>query len=417
MDTKIIFDHVSKQYWIGSGRESLRESAARIGKRLLSRSRPDDNGEHIWAINDVSFEVKRGEALGIIGQNGAGKTTMLKLISKVTLPTHGRVERNGRISALIELGAGFHPDLTGSENIFLNGAIMGLNRREIRSRFDSIVAFAELEKFINTPVKRYSSGMYARLGFAVAAHVDPDILLVDEVLAVGDEAFQLKCREFIRSFVKSGRISIFVSHNLYAIEQLCDRVLWLDEGKIVYQGAPGDTLRAYMDDTDRRLQLLRDNGRPLAGDRLRIRGLKVMNSLGEEADSFTTGEDISITIDYTSEERLERPYFCVWISEANSANPITAANMLLDNFNLPFVEGGGSLICTFREVPFMPRAYNIWVEVYGADRSQILYKWRVLGGFRIIDRSKKEVGDEEARGRVRFTRAHGIVKVPYKWHL
>lgn len=416
MSTAITFDWVSKRYRIGAGRSSLRETIYELPKRLLRTVEHDDDDQHFFALKDVSFEINKGEAFGIIGPNGAGKTTTLKLLSNITKPTAGKIAVEGRMSALIELGAGFHPDLTGRENIFLNGTILGLSRKEIARRFDDIVAFAEMEKFIDMPVKRYSSGMYARLGFAVAAHVDPDVLLVDEVLSVGDEAFQLKCRDFIHSFVNSGRTSVFVSHNLYAVEQLCDRVMWLDSGKIVDLGKPSQVLRAYMDETDRRLTASMKQQDGYEGDRLRIDSINVKNTDGFEIETIETGDDIVITLNYESNREIEQPHFIVWISEARNNMPVFAANMILDNYEMPNITGHGALTCHFKNVPLMPRAYSIWVEVYGKDRSQILYKWRVVGGFRVLDSGNitSSNGNEE-RGQVRFRRAHGILQVPYEW--
>lgn len=198
-----------------------------------------------WALEDVSFEVQSGEVFGIIGPNGAGKTTILKLLSKVTRPTRGNIVVNGRVAALIELGAGFHPDLTGRENIYLNGAILGLSKAEIERKLDSIVGFAELDRFIDTPVKRYSSGMYVRLGFAVAAHVDPEILLTDEILAVGDMAYQEKCLSRIREFAREGRTVVIVSHDLNSVASLCQRALLLDEGRVTIQGPTAEVIAEY----------------------------------------------------------------------------------------------------------------------------------------------------------------------------
>lgn len=200
----------------------------------------------IWALKDISFEVKRGEVVGIIGRNGAGKTTLLKILSRITEPTEGWAEINGRIGSLLEVGTGFHPELTGRENIYLNGAILGMKRLEINHKFDEIVAFAEIEKFIDTPVKRYSSGMYVRLAFAVAAHLEPEILLVDEVLAVGDAAFQKKCLGKMGDVAKEGRTVLFVSHNMLAVESLCGRVIWLNDGSIVQEGQPSKIISLYL---------------------------------------------------------------------------------------------------------------------------------------------------------------------------
>jgi len=203
--------------------------------------------EEFWALKDVSFEIKSGESVGIIGRNGAGKSTLLKLLSRITEPTAGRIELDGKVASLLEVGTGFHPELTGRENIYLNGAILGMKRAEIKSKFDEIVAFAEVEKFLDTPVKHFSSGMYVRLAFAVAAHLEPDILIVDEVLAVGDAEFQKKCLGKMQSVSeKDGRTVLFVSHNMQAIRQMCRRVIFLRQGKIAYVGDPHEAISAYL---------------------------------------------------------------------------------------------------------------------------------------------------------------------------
>ena len=222
------FDRVSKNYRIFH--EAEEENSPKGLGRLTRRLR--GNWTDFWAIRDVSFEVHRGEALGIIGQNGAGKSTILKLLYNITTPTKGRIAVNGRLAALIEVASGFHPELTGRENVFLNGSLLGMKRREIKRKLDSIVDFAGVSAFIDTPVKRYSSGMYLRLGFAIAAHLDPDILLLDEVLAVGDAVFQTRCIERINQLRNAGTTIVFVSHNLSAVQSLCDRVFLLRQGEI-----------------------------------------------------------------------------------------------------------------------------------------------------------------------------------------
>jgi len=250
-DTVIKVENLSKKYRIGTGdstgyktiRETIVDAFSaplnRIGKMFKSSQRSSVNGhpsssdDVFWALKDVSFEVNRGEVVGIIGRNGAGKSTLLKILSKITEPTTGKVELKGRVGSLLEVGTGFHPELTGHENIYLYGAILGMDRWEISRKFDEIVAFAELEKFIDTPVKRYSSGMYMRLAFAVAAHLEPEILLVDEVLAVGDAQFQKKCLGKMGDVSKEGRTVLFVSHNMAAVKALCQRTLLLGDGSIL----------------------------------------------------------------------------------------------------------------------------------------------------------------------------------------
>ena len=233
-------DHVYKKFRKGGVYDSLRDLVPALTGRLIGgRRAPELSAKEFWAVRDVSFEVKRGEAFGVIGPNGAGKSTMLKLLSGIMRPTRGTLAVRGRLSALIEVSAGFHPDLTGRENVYLNGAILGMTRREVASRFDEIVAFSGLEEFIDTPVKRYSSGMFARLGFSVAAHVDPDILVVDEVLSVGDFVFQQKCIDHMTRVIRGGVTVVFVSHNLQAVASLCRRALLLDRGQAAAIG-PSD---------------------------------------------------------------------------------------------------------------------------------------------------------------------------------
>lgn len=244
---------LSKRYRIGDGLasyETLRESITRLAKapfvRLMGRG---SRQQTIWALDDVSFQVKRGEVLGIIGRNGAGKSTLLRLLGRITEPTRGRAEVWGRVGSLLEVGTGFHPELTGGENVFLNGAILGMKRREIVAKFDAIVSFAEVEKFIDTPVKHYSSGMYLRLAFSVAAHLEPEILLVDEVLAVGDASFQKRCLGKMGEVSQEGRTVLFVSHNIGAVTELCHRALLLEHGKLAAEGPASDVVARYVKST------------------------------------------------------------------------------------------------------------------------------------------------------------------------
>ena len=240
--------NVSKKYKKGESVDSLRDFLPAIVGRSL-RKKPEDklDKDEFWALRDLSFQVVRGEALGIIGHNGAGKSTLLKLLSRIMNPTSGSIAINGKLSALIEVGAGFHDDLTGRENIFLNGVILGMSRAEITRKFDEIVHFSGLEEFIDTPVKRYSTGMYARLGFSVAAHIDPEILLVDEVLSVGDWGFQSKSAQKLEELIKGGATVLFVSHNLKAIGKLCSRCILLEHGKAVKTGSSEEVINSYLD--------------------------------------------------------------------------------------------------------------------------------------------------------------------------
>ncbi len=295
-DIVLRFDQIWKKFRRGEQRhDSLRDLVPSMAKKLFRPRRPEDlRGQEFWAIKDVSFQVERGEALGIIGPNGAGKSTALKLLSGILRPDRGRISVSGKLSALIEVGAGFHPDLTGRENIYLNGAILGMKRKEMDRKLDEIVDFSELSEFLDTPVKRYSSGMYARLGFSVAAHVDPDILLVDEVLSVGDWAFQRKCLEKMEAFVQKGVTIIFISHNLQAVANLCSRGLLLRKGSVVESGPTGQVVRRYLSEA----------ASPARGDvrdrTIWIESVSVVDEEGKEADFLTSGDKVSVIINVRS---------------------------------------------------------------------------------------------------------------------
>ena len=254
-DVAIRVAGIGKQYHLGAPRagystlrDKLQELASSSLRALVRRGRKQESRPSFWALQDVSFEVNQGDVVGIIGRNGAGKSTLLKILSRITEPTTGEADIRGRVGSLLEVGTGFHPELTGRENVFLNGAILGMTRTEIKRRFDEIVAFAEVEKFIDTPVKHYSSGMYMRLAFAVAAHLEPEILIVDEVLAVGDAEFQAKCLGKMGQAAKSGRTVLFVSHNMQAVSSLCRRAILLARGNVALDGAAQDTVAHYLRD-------------------------------------------------------------------------------------------------------------------------------------------------------------------------
>jgi len=251
-ETAIDVQDLSKRYHIGQLRmrhDTLRDALVSAFQRF-GKQRSVDRHPTIWALKDVSFDIQQGQVVGVIGRNGAGKSTLLKILSQITDPTTGRIEIHGRVGSLLEVGTGFHHELTGRENIFLNGAILGMSRAEIRHKFDEIVAFAEVEKFIDTPVKRYSSGMYVRLAFAVAAHLEPEILLVDEVLAVGDAAFQKKCLGKMGDVAKEGRTVVFISHNMAAITQLCHTAVWLEGGRIRKFDLCEEVVKDYLADSN-----------------------------------------------------------------------------------------------------------------------------------------------------------------------
>jgi len=260
----------------------------------------------IWALKDVSFEVKRGEAVGIIGRNGSGKTTILKILSRITAPTEGCVEIHGRVGSLLEVGTGFHPELTGRENIYLNGAVIGMKKAEVERKFDEIVAFSEIEKFLDTPVKRYSSGMYVRLAFAVAAHLEPEILIVDEVLAVGDSEFQKKCLGKMSNVSKEGRTVLFVSHNMGAVNRLCSRSMWLDKGQLKMSGPSEGVIAAYLSmGSGSRGEIMWDDEQQAPGnDCFRLRAVRIRNSSGEVSSTLDTELPFSVEVDYAVKASL-----------------------------------------------------------------------------------------------------------------
>jgi lipopolysaccharide transport system ATP-binding protein len=311
-------DDLSKQYKIGQFegyktlREILTDSLGAPLRRLSPRAwrqapaasgGTDASRDRIWALRGVSFEVKRGDVVGIIGQNGAGKSTLLKILSRITRPTGGFVELHGRVGSLLEVGTGFHPELTGRENIFLNGAVLGMKRSEIARKFDEIVSFAEVEQFIDTPVKRYSSGMYMRLAFSVAAHLEPEILIVDEVLAVGDAAFQKKCLGKIEHVAEHGRTVLFVSHNMAAIQALCSHCIFLQDGRVSFEGDSVQTISKYLSS----VMPARRHASPGVFDltkrenayqpgTLMIRGLTIMNASGAPTETVLVGQGLSLAV-------------------------------------------------------------------------------------------------------------------------
>src|SRR5215212_3073849 len=286
---------VSKKYRI---RRDVEGGASLLRKLLSIRKRKED----FWALKDISFDVQRAEALGIIGHNGAGKSTILKLLSRITTPTTGEIMINGRLSALIEVGSGFHPELTGRENIYLNGSILGMMRREITKKLESIVEFAELRQFIDTPVKRYSSGMYVRLGFSIAAHLDPDILLLDEVLAVGDAAFQRKCIDRITELKKNGTTIVFISHDLRAVQKLCDRVILLKKGQIEADGDPHETIALYQSSSQQLAETRTMGGQEDSREAV-MTSLRFQDEDGKECLSFETGRPMKAVMNY----RVDKP--------------------------------------------------------------------------------------------------------------
>ena len=350
---------LSKRYEIGS-----REAAYRTFRESLmelfrpQRRAPQDS---IWALRDLRFEAMPGDVIGVIGRNGAGKSTLLKILSRITEPTEGRVDLYGRVGSLLEVGTGFHQELTGRENIFLNGAILGMRRAEISRKFDEIVAFAEVEKFIDTPVKRYSSGMYLRLAFAVAAFLESEILLVDEVLAVGDASFQKKCLGKMRDVSHSGRTVFFVSHNMAAVESLCNRCLFISEGKLGGDGKPEDLIAKYLaseavpEHASR--VLTKHSGRP-GGLRSTMQRVNLRSQNGLSASAIRMGEGLSIEVEFAGEKRF-RPYISITLKNNFGVPVFTASTREQNQYQADESIHAGVITCRLRNLPLVHGTYSL----------------------------------------------------------
>ena len=347
-------DHVYKKFKKGEIYDCLRDLIPALFGKMLKGSTVDALGEsEFWATEDVSFQVNRGEALGIIGSNGAGKSTILKLLCGIMKPTTGEIRVNGKLSALIEVGAGFHGDLTGRENVFLNGTILGMKKEEINRKFDEIVEFSGLGDFIDTPVKRYSSGMYARLGFSVAAHVDPEILIVDEVLSVGDIAFQNKCMEKMRSIVNDGVAVIFVSHNVKAVAELCNRAILLDHGKILCDSASKDVVNQYL-----------DKGRLMECSR-EVAFISDTLLRGEHGEilQFHSGEKVIFEVEITANIACEEIDIWMGVLDDNLQIVFTTSYNMLRSASLTLAKSE-SRVCKFQlNLHLAPGTYHIGAQL------------------------------------------------------
>lgn len=372
--TVIQVEKLGKRYQIGQrrGRQNLREGLSEAitgaARRLPFANRASSPGrtthsEHIWALQDVSFTVQKGEALGIIGRNGAGKSTLLKILSRITRPTTGHARIRGRVGSLLEVGTGFHPELTGRENTFLSGAVLGMKRHEITAKFDEIVAFAEIERFLDTPVKYYSSGMYMRLAFSVAAHLEPEILIVDEVLAVGDASFQKKCLGRMSHSASAGRTVLFVSHDLGAIQTLCQRALLLEQGKIIDSGPARQVVINYlsMADSLTQMDIATRTDRRGQGD-FQFQSLDILDAYNSPRDFVVTGEEVRFRLRITTPERrtiLPAPLDISILIRDHRGNLITTLSTFFTGdspHRLPEIE---EIICTVPHFPLLDGQYRI----------------------------------------------------------
>ena len=304
--TTVVAKGISKRYRIGeykAGYETLRDTLSHAVRRALRLEHVDHSLEEIWALRDVSFTVEQGEVVGFIGRNGAGKSTLLKVLTRITPPTEGTASIRGRVGSILEVGTGFHPELTGRENTYLNGAVLGMKRREIRAKFDEIVEFSGIGKFIDTPVKRYSSGMYVRLAFAVAAHLDPEVLIIDEVLAVGDYEFQQRCMGRIEDISGSGRTVLFVSHDMQAIARLCNRAYWLHEGQVVAEGPSEEVVSRYLQESSGAGAEAVFEPDEAPGTRgLRLLSARVIDTAGETAHTVDVRDQVGIELRFVLHE-------------------------------------------------------------------------------------------------------------------
>ena len=394
-------NYVSKKFRLGATTGDLRDRFS----SLFSRRTPEEKAANdFWALRDISFAVAEGESFGIIGHNGSGKSTLLKLITGIYTPTSGTFKTRGRISALIEVGAGFHPDLTGRENVYLNGSVLGLKKREVDKRFDEIVAFSELEQFIDTPVKRYSSGMYMRLGFAVAAHVNPDIVLVDEVLAVGDESFQAKCMKRMRELRADGKTIVFISHSMDAVSTLCQKVMLLSRGEMLTIGEPKDVITAYRvslaADRDRRGQASSEttleDGRPKDIEILRVR---LLDESGHTCDTIGIGDAVRLECDFRANVPVENPAFGVAINRDDGLY-IFGPNTRFDDFPVGPIAGEGTFSITYPSLPLMQGVYHFMVATFRQDDTHHSIDNRPQAATLTITSS---------------TLNHGVVALPHTW--
>jgi ABC-type polysaccharide/polyol phosphate transport system ATPase subunit len=391
-DTVISVESLSKCYLVGhksAGQGYKRYTALRdvIGDEVRNFARNavnivrgrqvvlGDQVEEFWALKDVSFEVTRGEVLGIIGRNGAGKSTLLKILSRITEPTQGRVALHGRVASLLEVGTGFHPELTGRENIYLNGAILGMTRAEIRRKFDEIVAFAEVEKFLDTPVKRYSSGMYVRLAFAVAAHLEPEILVVDEVLAVGDISFQEKCLRKMRNVsFGEGRTVLFVSHNLEAIQTICNRCIWFDRGIVKADQSPSSVTNSYLE----ALANPQTNG----GGILSVESVRYLGSHNDREGIYYLLEPICFHLTFSSPQDLEGVSCGIGIIDAHDQLifGINSREVGVPPIDIQFT---ATLEILMPKQNFLPGRYSLWIQVHDSF-GNMLFDERHVSAFHIL---------------------------------
>jgi lipopolysaccharide transport system ATP-binding protein len=361
-------------------RDVLAHKTKSLGKKILSPgarpATPTPQREEFWALKDVSFEINQGDRVGIIGRNGAGKSTLLKVLSRITEPTTGRISIKGRVASLLEVGTGFHPELTGRENIFLNGAILGMGKAEIKRKFDEIVDFAEVEKFLDTPVKYYSSGMYVRLAFAVAAHLEPEILVVDEVLAVGDAQFQKKCLGKMEDVsAKEGRTVLFVSHNMAAVENLCHRAVVLDQGLIRFAGTQTTAISEYQRSFSTNQVSLKDRTDRKGSGEVRVVGIEFRDVEGHIIDSVVCGQDFDIVFHFETSSGFRSNRVIASVSvKTQWGVPVFLHHNRMTGTEFGELPSHGAFVCRIHKCPMTPSTYRIGysVMINGLDYLDII---------------------------------------------
>ncbi len=369
------------------GYRTIREDIYNLSSRLI-HFRKDSGRDFIWALKDVSFELDKGETLGIIGPNGAGKTTTLRLLAGITKPTEGSISVTGRMGVLIELQAGFHPELTGRENVYLNGSILGMTTKEIARKFDAIVDFAELKDFIDTPVKRYSSGMMVRLGFSVAVHVEPEVLLVDEVLAVGDVAFQSKCYQKMGKLLDEGCALVFVSHNMAAMQRMCKRVIWLDKGQIREVGEAGSVCNSY---SNYMISSSSDKGVytnipvDYSDPDIYLKSVEVYGRNSEEVNKVWLDDECTIRVVFETKKRLVKPSFLIGIRNENNLE-VAVLHSKAQGDSADF-EGTGVVNCVLPNLSLLPGAYRLRFSILEGTRQRALLSASNASQFRVVSES------------------------------
>lgn len=413
MSRAISVENLSKRYRLGALHQEtqLRAQIQRLFRASFGKRRPP--GEVLWALRDVSFTVEQGEVVGIIGRNGAGKSTLLKILAKITYPTSGRVRAHGRVAALLEVGAGFHEELTGRENVYLNGSILGMKKREVDAKLEAIVEFSGLQRFIDTPIKRYSSGMRSRLGFAVAAHLNPDVLIVDEVLAVGDAAFQKKCISAMHELRGGGRTVLFVSHNMSAVENLCTRGIWIAQGAVQLDGPADQVIEAYMssfasaESASNTLTTVKDRS---GSGEVRFTRVEFRSSQGELQAVTRSGKSVVIRLHYRASARIDHPNFVLRLHTELGAL-ITHTSTWLHGLDAPPIPlGDGYVDLEIDALNLMPGRYYLSLRLNSTveERTYDAVEHAVY-----LDIEEAPIYGQSRRIDNRF----GLVFFPQRWRL